>query len=393
MSRLEELIQQLCPDGVEYKALGEIAVDIFRGNGIKREQVTDNGTPCVRYGEIYTTYGIWFDKCVSHTDEKEIPNKKYFGYGDILFAITGESVEEIAKSTAYVGHEKCLAGGDIVVLKHTQNPKYLSYALSTSFAQAQKSKGKVKSKVVHSSVPAIEDIRIPLPPLPVQQEIVRILDSFTELTAELNEKLIAELTARKKQYEYYCQKVFAFDNSTIEWVTLSQIADIGTGNSNTNEELEDGKYPFFVRSQEVRRKNTFEYDETAIITSGDGVGVGKIFHYVEGKYALHQRAYRIHITDERVEPKFYFYYMKSSFLSYIEKASFHSSVTSIRRPMLNNFPVPIPSIEEQHRIVSILDRFDALCNDLTSGLPVEIEARRKQYEYYRDKLLSFKELK
>ena len=162
MSRLEELIQQLCPDGVEYKALGEIAVDIFRGNGIKREQVTDNGTPCVRYGEIYTTYGIWFDKCVSHTDEKEIPNKKYFGYGDILFAITGESVEEIAKSTAYVGHEKCLAGGDIVVLKHTQNPKYLSYALSTSFAQAQKSKGKVKSKVVHSSVPAIRDIRIPL---------------------------------------------------------------------------------------------------------------------------------------------------------------------------------------------------------------------------------------
>lgn len=186
-------------------------------------------------------------------------------------------------------------------------------------------------------------------------------------------------------------KGICFDNSTIEWVTLSQIADIGTGNSNTNEELEDGKYPFFVRSQEVRRKNTFEYDETAIITSGDGVGVGKIFHYVEGKYALHQRAYRIHITDERVEPKFYFYYMKSSFLSYIEKASFHSSVTSIRRPMLNNFPVPIPSIEEQHRIVSILDRFDALCNDLTSGLPAEIEARRKQYEYYRDKLLSFSE--
>lgn len=127
MSRLEELIQQLCPDGVEYKALGEIAVDIFRGNGIKREQVTDNGTPCVRYGEIYTTYGIWFDKCVSHTNEKEIPNKKYFGYGDILFAITGESIEEIAKSTAYVGHERCLAGGDIVVLKHTQDPKYLSY--------------------------------------------------------------------------------------------------------------------------------------------------------------------------------------------------------------------------------------------------------------------------
>ena len=159
--------------------MGEIAVDIFRGNGIKREQVTDNGTPCVRYGEIYTTYGIWFDKCVSHTDEKEIPNKKYFGYGDILFAITGESVEEIAKSTAYVGHEKCLAGGDIVVLKHTQNPKYLSYALSTSFAQAQKSKGKVKAK---SFIPVYRLLETSVSPSPRSLSSRRSSASWTWLT-------------------------------------------------------------------------------------------------------------------------------------------------------------------------------------------------------------------
>lgn len=233
---------------------------------------------------------------------------------------------------------------------------------------------------------AIMRYRVPVPPLPVQQEIVRILDSFTELIAELT----AELTARRKQYEYYRDELLTFGDN-VPVVKLAEVADIGTGSSNTNEELEIGDYPFFVRSQEVRRKNTFEYDETAIITSGDGVGVGKIFHFVEGKYALHQRAYRIHITDDRILPKFYFYYMKSTFLPYIEKNSFHSSVTSIRRPMLNNFPVPIPPLEEQARIVSILDRFDALCNDLTSGLPAEIEARQKQYEYYRNKLLSFKE--
>jgi len=225
---------------------------------------------------------------------------------------------------------------------------------------------------------------IPIPPLPVQQEIIRILDTFTKLTAELT----AELTARKKQYEYYRDLLLTFDDE-VEWRLLSEIADIGTGSSNTNEELETGDYPFFVRSQEVRRKNTYEYDETAIITSGDGVGVGKIFHYVEGKYALHQRAYRIHITDNRVIPKYYFYYMKSAFLPYIKKSSFHSSVTSIRRPMLNNFPVPIPPLEEQERIVSILDKFDALTNSITEGLPQEIELRQKQYEYYRDMLLSF----
>lgn len=173
---------------------------------------------------------------------------------------------------------------------------------------------------------------------------------------------------------------------------MTEIAELGTGSSNTNESIEDGAYPFYVRSQEPLRKNTYEYDETAIITAGDGVGVGKVFHYVEGKYALHQRAYRIHITDLRVNPKFFFYYMRSAFLTYIGKEMFQGSVASIRRPMLNAFPVPIPSLEEQRRIVAILDRFDALCNDISSGLPAEIAARQKQYEYYRDKLLTFKQL-
>ena len=160
--------------------MGEIAIDFYRGNGILRTQVTDTGVPCVRYGEIYTSYGIWFQECLSHTKLEFLNSPKYFEYGDILFAITGESIEEIAKCTAYVGNEKCLAGGDIVVMKHNQNPKYIAYALSTTEAQRQKSKGKVKSKVVHSSVPAIKEISIPLPPLEIQSEIVKILDNFAE---------------------------------------------------------------------------------------------------------------------------------------------------------------------------------------------------------------------
>lgn len=209
MSNLEELIEKLCPDGVEYKMLGEIATDIYRGSGIKRDQIRKTGTPCVRYGEIYTTYGIFFDSCVSYTDESLLTTKKYFEYGDILFAITGESVEDIAKSCAYVGHEKCLAGGDIVVLKHNEDPKYLSYALATADARRQKSFGKSKNKVVHSSVPAIKSIQLPVPPLEVQREIVRILDNFTFLTAEL----AAELAARQKQYEYYRDLLLTFKSN------------------------------------------------------------------------------------------------------------------------------------------------------------------------------------
>ena len=397
MSKLDDLIQKLCPNGVEYKTLGEIAVDIYRGAGITRDQVTAEGTPCVRYGEIYTTYGIWFDKCVSHTDEAKLTSKKYFEYGDILFAITGESVDDIAKCCAYIGHEKCLAGGDIVVLKHNQNPKYLSYVLATTDARQQKSKGKVKSKVVHSSVPAIREIEVPIPPIEIQREIVRILDDYTENIVELQNQLTAEITARQKQYEFYRDKLLTFDvlrgGGTIDfrWRMLCEIADISTGNSNTNEAVEDGKYPFFVRSQEPLRKNDFEYDETAIITAGDGVGVGKVYHYIEGRYALHQRAYRIHINTPEVVPKYYFHYMKAKFLPYIQKTMFQGSVASIRRPMLNAFPVPVPSLDVQNRIVNVLDNFEKICSDLNIGLPAEIEARQKQYEYYRDKLLTFAE--
>ena len=164
----------------------------------------------MRYGEIYTTYNTWFASCVSHTKLEYVPSPKYFEHGDILFAITGESVEDIAKSVAYVGHDRCLAGGDIVVMKHNQNPRYLAHVLSTSFAREQKSKGKVKSKVVHSNVPSIERIEIPLPPLDVQERYANVLDNFETICNDLNIGLPAEIEARKKQYEFYRDLLLTF---------------------------------------------------------------------------------------------------------------------------------------------------------------------------------------
>ena len=172
---------------------------------------------------------------------------------------------------------------------------------------------------------------------------------------------------------------------------LGEIASIGTGNRNTNEAIRDGKYPFFVRSQQPLWINEFEFDETAIITAGDGVGVGKVFHFVHGRYALHQRAYRIHSISHLLHPKFLFYFIRNDFARYLATTSVHASVTSLRKPMFEKYNVPIPPLEEQTRIVAILEKFDALVNDLSSGLPAEISARRKQYAYYRDRLLTFKE--
>ena len=204
----DELLNQ--KKNIPMVTLKEISTSIYRGAGIKRDQVKEEGIACVRYGEIYTTYNTWFDKCVSHTKEEYISSPKYFEYGDILFAITGESVEDIAKSIAYIGHEKCLAGSDIVVMKHKQNPRYLAHVLNTSMARQQKSKGKVKSKVVHSNVSSIEQIIIPLPSLEVQKRYADVLDNFEQICNDLNIALPTEIEARQKQYEYYRDLLLTF---------------------------------------------------------------------------------------------------------------------------------------------------------------------------------------
>jgi len=172
---------------------------------------------------------------------------------------------------------------------------------------------------------------------------------------------------------------------------LGELAEIGTGSRNTNEAVGGGCYPFFVRSQAPLAIGEFEYDEAAVITAGDGVGVGKVFHFVEGKYALHQRAYRLCVKSDLLQTKFLFYFMRNDFARYLSQTAVHASVTSLRKPMFERYPIPVLPLEGQARIVAILDKFDALVNDLSSGLPAELAARRKQYEYYRDRLLTFKE--
>lgn len=187
--------------GWQEKTLGEIATDMYRGSGIRRDQITKEGIPCVRYGEIYTTYNISFEDCVSHTLESSIASPKYFEHGDLLFAITGESVEDIGKTIAYMGNEKCLLGGDIICMKHNQNPKFLSYALSTTDAIKQKGFGKTKLKVVHTNAPSLKAIRIPLPPLSEQQSIVVQLDSIStniSLLEEINQKIKPDCDAMKQ---------------------------------------------------------------------------------------------------------------------------------------------------------------------------------------------------
>ena len=235
----------------------------------------------------------------------------------------------------------------------------------------------------------------PIPPLSVQSRIVEILDKFTSLEAELEEQLQAELELRKKQYAYYREQLLNFSYTppsrfNVVYKKLGEVAEIGTGRSNRKDEVTDGAYPFYVRSKNILRSSTYQFDETAIVIPGEG-GIGDIFHYVVGKYALHQRAYRIRLqSEEQVLSKFLYYYMTSAFKGFIVSKSVGATATSIRKPMIEEFPLPLPPLSEQARIVEILDKFDTLTNSISEGLPLEIQLRRQQYEYYREQLLDFR---
>ena len=212
MSRLEELIQQLCPDGVEYRELGVVAT-IIRGGNFQKKDFVEEGFPCIHYGQIYTKYDLFVNSTISHIDFQTAQKQKKAVHGDIIMAVTSENIEDVCKSIAWLGNGEVAVSGHTAIIHHEMNPKFLAYYLNSSLFFQQKLKMVQGTKVMEVSPEKLKKAKVPVPPLPVQQEIVRILDTFTELTVELNEKLTAELTARKKQYEYYRDLLLTFNNA------------------------------------------------------------------------------------------------------------------------------------------------------------------------------------
>lgn len=189
-----------------------ISTSLSKGNGITKDQVTQNGdTECIRYGEIYTKYDKEAISIFSHTNLNLIDKPRFCRYGDILFTCTGELIEEIGKNIVYLGNKKCMVGGDIIIMQHSENPKFLNYALSSSYSQNQKSKGKAKLKVVHISSSDIGNILIALPPLKEQQVIADYLDAkCADIDAAIagKQKQLDVLKEYKKSliYEYVTGK-------------------------------------------------------------------------------------------------------------------------------------------------------------------------------------------
>ncbi|POZ90228.1 restriction endonuclease subunit S [Petrotoga halophila] len=381
MSRLDELIAELCPDGVEYKTLGKVAL-IELGKRVTKAEIERNPGK----------YPVW------HGGETPMGyiNKTNCPPNTVLVANTG--------SIGYVNwiniDSWCSDAASMVIAKKD----ILCSRFLYHFLKSKEFKIKKFRRV--GGVPTLElrklrSFPIPVPPLPVQREIVRILDNFTELTAELTAELNAELTARKKQYEYYRDLLLMFGND-VPRVALGDVSRYSKERISATELNADTYVGVDNLLSDKRGKTESNYvPENGMCTKYQkgNVLIGNIRPYLKKIWratntgGTNGDVLVIQLTDNRIISEYLYYLLSSDkFFAYDMQNSKGAKMPRGDKAAIMKYSVPVPPLEEQERIVAILDRFDALCNDLTSGIPAEIEARQKQYEYYRDKLLSFKEV-
>lgn len=378
MSKLEQLINELCPDGVEYKKLKDICNTITTGKLNANAMVENGQYPFFTCDKL--PYKI---------------NNYSFDTEAILISGNGSQVGHInyykGKFNAYQRTYVIYDFNNIIIVK------YLLHYLKCNFKQYILYHAK-KGSVPYITLPILSNFKIPLPPLPVQEEIVRILDTFTELTA------------RKKQYEYYRDELLKFGDE-VERVKLGDIAKIERGGSLQKKDfIEQGfpcihygqiytkysKFPnktftYISKEKAFKQKKANKNDIIMAVTSENIEDVCKCIAWCgENEVAVGGHTA---IISHNQNPKYLTYYFNTQmFFKQKIKLAHGTKVIEVSPKKLNNIIIPLPPLSEQQRIVDILDRFDTLCNDITNGLPAEIEKRQKQYEYYRDKLLDFKEL-
>lgn len=416
MSRLDELIAELCPNGVEYKKLGEVAT-VSRGGSFQKKDYEESGVPCIHYGQIYTTYGLFVTETINFISEETASKQKKAVMGDVIMAVTSENIEDVCKCIAWLGDGEVAVSGHTAIIHHNQDPKYMVYYLSSSLFFDQKVKLAHGTKVIEVRPDSLLDIVIPIPPLPIQREIVLILDNFTKLTAELT----AECAARKKQYEYIRNKTLTFDSAIAKEVTVGDICDtitdyVAAGSFAAIAENVQYKnnpdYAQLVRTVDIKSsfqksdpvyvdKRAFDFlwrvnlNKECIIMPNIGVNCGEIYyvtpqilpykHNVLGPNA-------IMVRSSTVNNRFLSYtFQCPEFQEKLRKIISPGGQTKFNKTELKKLRFKLPSVEIQDRIVSVLNNFDTICYDMSIGLPAEISTRQKQYEYYRDMLLTFKE--
>ena len=381
MSRIDDLIVELCPDGVPYIRVEEAFDVLATPRGVKRSDYSLGTTiPIVDQGQSLVA---------GYTDDesRKIAEGQYVVFGDHT------------RSVKWVNFAFAVGADGTKVLSPALGilPKYAYYAMANL---------DITDRGYNRHWTIVRYLRIPVPPLEVQREIVRILDQFTQLEAELE----AELEARRRQYEHYRQLAMSFDNS-VPRVALGDVAEVrsGWGFPNAHQGQEEGEYPFYkvsdmnllgnetvmsianhyVSAEVAKKLGVRPAPAGTVIFPKIGAAVATNKKRVLSVPSAYDNNVMGLVPTERVSSRFLYHWMQTFDLSRLANDS--GAVPSIRKTEAEQVLIPLPDLDTQRKVADLLDKFDALVNDLNVGLPAELAARRKQYEYYRDKLLTFEE--
>ena len=382
MSRIDELINELCPDGVEFLLLGDIC-EIKTGKGITKKDSTEDGEfPIISGGkEPMGMYHSANRQANTVTISRVGANAGFVNFIDVDFYL----------------NDKCFSVIPLEKYKKKLDSKFL-------YEYLKNSEQKITDMQSEGGVPTINtqkvsSIAVPVPPLEVQSEIVRVLDSFTLLTAELT----AELTARRKQYEYY--KNVLLNNSVYEKKKLGEVCTVqagGTPSKQNSDFWEGGTIPWLASTVCKNKKNVdsitnyitelgLQKSSAKMMRKGTtlvalvGATIGKLA-FLNEEASINQNVAGIYPNDEKeLLPDFVYYACTTLYEQFL--ALGNGKLAMANMSFVRNLEIPVPNVDEQKRILSILERFEKYCEDIEEGIPAEIDARKKQYEFYRDKLL------
>ena len=389
MKNLETLIQELCPDGVEFVKLGDV-LDYEQPTKyiVKCKDYLNEGMPVLTAGQTFI---------LGYTDETNGIYEASRENPVIIF-------DDFTTSFHWVDFNFKVKSSAMKMLR-------VSSEREVSFRFVYYAMKCIKYQTLEHSrqwISKYSQIEIPLPPIEVQTEIARILDKFTSLEAGLK----AELDCRKRQYEYYRDKLLSFDNvggQEVEWKQMSEVGTFIRGKRFVRTDIvEEGvpcihygdiytyygltatKAKTYLKPEKAKKMKFASKNDVVIVGAGENnmdIGVG-VAWLSDEEVAIHDACY---IFKSKMNPRFVSHYLRgSNYHLQIKKYVCEGKICSISSKSIGRSLIPVPSLSEQERIANILDRFESLTTSLQSGLPAEIAARRQQYEYYRDKLLTFK---
>ncbi|WP_455267967.1 restriction endonuclease subunit S [Ruminococcus sp.] len=376
-----------------------IVDSLSKGNGITKEDVLLNGdTPCVRYGEIYSKYDYSFTTCISRTNVDKVSSPQYFSYGDILFAGTGELIEEIGMNIVYLGDDDCLAGGDIIIARHQQNPAFLNYALNSGYIQSQKGFGKAKLKVVHISAFDLGNLIVALPPITEQKRIADYLDNKC---AEFNSTL-SDIQSQIEVLEEYKRSVITeavtkgldpdveMRDSGVQWIgeipTHWTLIRIGSLYGLRTQKVSDIDYPplsvtkMGVLPQLDTVAKTNAHDDRKLVVKGDFVinsrsdrrGSCGISDYTGSVSLINTVLFPI----TEMNPRYYNWYFHTVGFADEFYRWGHGIVDDLWTTGwqdMKNILISVPSLDEQQRIADYLDSKCAEIDNIITEKKQQIE--------------------